>query len=222
MIRINLLPVRAVKKQEAGKQQLALLAVALVVALAGNIYWYVSRARERDRGAAQVTSVRKEIAELDRIIGEVKNIKGEIQKLEEKLKVLDTLKKGRTGPVKLLDAMATAIPKNVWLKQMVNAGGSLALEGSAISNDDLAALMKALEFAVWTPEGMGRLVENPRQGATSSRVELTPSGQVKEFPVDKVGFFFRKISLKKSTLRVVANDLKVVDFALNMSANEAI
>lgn len=221
MIRINLLPVRAVKKQEAGKKQLILFALILIGAGIGNFYWYGDRAAADAKLAAQVANVKKEIADLDRIIGEVKNIANEKQTLEEKLKVLDTLKRGRTGPVKMLDAMASAIPKNVWLKTMGEANGAMSLEGSAVSNDDVAEFMKALANVVWTPEGMGRLVEANRKGSTTSRVELTASGQVKDIPVDKVGIFFKEIALRKASLRT-DRDAKVVDFALTLNANYAI
>jgi type IV pilus assembly protein PilN len=221
MIRINLLPIRSVKKQELGRQQIFLFGLLVVGAVIGNFYWFGSTNSKAEHMAAQVSQARKELADLDKIIGEVKNYAQEKEALEEKLKVLETLKKGRSGPVKMLDAMATAIPKNVWLKQMDQKTGAMALEGSAISNDDLAEFMKALANVVWTPEGMGRLVE--RSAGTTSRVELMPSGQIKDLPVDKVGVFFKDIALKKSALRAATkSEQKVVDFSLTLTANYAI
>jgi len=44
MIRINLLPVRAVKKREMGRQVLVLFAVVLLGAGLGNYFWYADRA----------------------------------------------------------------------------------------------------------------------------------------------------------------------------------
>jgi type IV pilus assembly protein PilN len=221
MIRINLLPVRQVRKQEAGKQQLILFAVVLVGAGVGNYLWWQGRAAENDRLTVQVANVKKEISELDRIIGEVKNIATEKAKLEEKLKVLETLKRGRTGPVKMLDALATATPKNVWIRKLDEKDGAMAVEGSAMSNDDLAEYMKALGNVVWTPEGMGRLVEN-RANSPSSRVELVLSGEIKDYSVDVVKPFFKDINLKKSSQRAQSDDLKVVDFSLDFRADYAI
>jgi type IV pilus assembly protein PilN len=222
MIRINLLPVRHGKKQEMGRNQLILFAVVLVGGAVGNFYWYADRDRENQRLKAQVSSIQKEISDLDRIIGEVKNITTEKRALEEKLKVLDTLKKGRTGPVKLLDAMASAIPKNVWLRQMGEAAGTMNLEGSALSNDDVAEFMKSLSSVAWTPEGMGRVVEAARRGAATSRVELMPSGQIKDVPVGQVSSFFKNVQLKRSTQKAGGKDDKTVDFMLSLSANYAI
>jgi type IV pilus assembly protein PilN len=222
MIRINLLPVKAVKKQQLGKNQLILFGLLMVGTLVGNYYWYADRDGANQRLKGQVDAIKKDIADLDKIIGEVKNIAAEKQKLEEKLKVLNTLRKGRTGPVKMLDAMATCIPKNVWLKSMGESNGSMTLDGSAVSNDDLAEYMKSLANVVWTPEGMGRLVEVTRPGATTSRVELTPSGQIKDIPVEQVGVFFTEINLKTSTLKKAGAEVKVVDFQLTLKANYTI
>ncbi len=218
MIRINLLPTKAVKKQEAGKQQLVLFAVLLIGAGVGNYYWYADRDAANEQLKGQVTVITEEIRKLDQIIGEVKNIAKEKQALEDKLKVLDTLKKNRTGPVKMLDALASSIPKNVWLSTMKENGQTMDLAGSAISNDDLAEFMKGLANVVWTPEGMGRLVEGARKGATTSRVELAVSGQIKDIPVAQVNVFFNDITLKKAT-QSGKEDKKVVDFSLTLKAN---
>lgn len=220
MIRINLLPVRSAKKRESGQKQLFLLAVVIAGAFGGNWYWWSTTAGQHDRMKLEVQRTEKEIADLDRIIGEVKNYEKENKALEEKLKVLDTLKRGRTGPVKMLDAMATSIPKNVWIKKMEEKGGGMALDGAALSNDDLAEYMKAMASVVWTPEGMGRLVETGRKDQTS-RVELIPSGQIKDFPKDKVGQFFSNIRLKKAELKGPAA-ARVVDFQMTLNANFAI
>lgn len=218
MIRINLLPTRAVKKQEAGRQQLILFALVLIGAGIGNYYWYADRDAANQQLTSQIAVINEEIRKLDQIIGEVKNIAKEKQELEDKLKVLDTLKKNRTGPVKMLDALATSIPKNVWLVKLDENGQTMTIDGSALSNEDLAEFMKALANVVWTPEGMGRLVEGARRGATSSRVELAASGQVKDLPVAEVTTFFNDITLKRAS-QSGHGDKKVVNFNLTMKAN---
>src|SRR6266478_8401435 len=101
MIYINLLPVRAAKKREFGRQQLVLSVLLLVLAGIGNFFVYnrfESGLRLLDK---QIVSTRAEIAQLEKTIGEVKSIKEDKKALEDKLKILDALKKGRTGPVKV-------------------------------------------------------------------------------------------------------------------------
>ncbi len=217
MIRINLLPVKAAKKRESGQKQLFLFAVALALGIGGNWWWYSDTAQQEARERLEVQRTEKEISDLNRIIGEVQNYEKENKALEDKLKVLDQLKRGRTGPVKMLDAMATSIPKNVWITKLEESGGAMKIDGSAISNDDLAEYMKAMNNIVWTPQGMGRLVELGRKGE-SSKVELTPSGQIADIPNGQIGQFFSNIQLKKAELKGTG-DARTVDFSMSLNAN---
>ncbi len=144
MIRINLLPVRVSKKKVAGRQQLYLLALAVVLVVAGNYVWSSTRADALASREQKLRRTRDEIAQLERIIGEVKNIKQQQQELKDKLAVLDKLRAGRQGPVKMLDDLATVVPKRLWLRKMEEKGGAVNFEGTASTIDDVSAFMSAL------------------------------------------------------------------------------
>jgi type IV pilus assembly protein PilN len=145
MVRINLLPVRVSKKKEAGKQQLVLFAALLVLGLAGNYAWSSSRAGDLKTRQAKLARTKEDIAQLDRIIGEVKNIKTAQAELQQKLDVLDRLKAGRTGPVRMLDELATITPRQLWLAKLDEKGGSVTFSGTAVSIDDVSTFMAALK-----------------------------------------------------------------------------
>jgi type IV pilus assembly protein PilN len=145
MVRINLLPVRVSRKKQAGKQQLVLFALVIAAGFAGNFVWASARAGELARHEAQLKRTKDEIAQLEKIIGEVKNIKVQQQQLREKLDVLDQLKEGRTGPVRMLDELATVTPKRLWLTKFEEKGGLAKLSGIAASIDDVSELMSALK-----------------------------------------------------------------------------
>jgi len=145
MVRINLLPVRVSKKKEAGKQQLVLFALVVVLALVGNSVWSSSRASDLAARERKLASTKAEIAQLDRIIGEVKNIRDQQQQLREKLAVLGQLKEGRAGPVRMLDELATLTPKRLWLSQFSEKGGAVTLSGHAATLDDVSSFMAALK-----------------------------------------------------------------------------
>jgi type IV pilus assembly protein PilN len=145
MIRINLLPVRAAKKREFGRQQLVLFVLLLVLAGIGNFFVYnrfESELRSLDK---QIATTKQEIAQLEKTIGEVKSIKEDKKALEDKLKILDTLKKGRTGPVKVLDELATIIPAKVWLADFTEQNGGVSMTGAASSYEDLSTFSKKLK-----------------------------------------------------------------------------
>jgi type IV pilus assembly protein PilN len=144
MVRINLLPVRVSKKKEAGQQQLILFALVLVFGIIANYLWVASRASELETRRKKLQTTQTEIAQLDRIIGEVKNIKDQQSQLREKLEVLGQLKAGRTGPVRMLDELATLTPKRLWLTKLEERGGILTFAGSASSIDEVSEFMGAL------------------------------------------------------------------------------
>ena len=145
MIRINLLPVRVSKKKALGKQQLILFAAVIALGFVLNFVWASSRAGELAAREAKVKSLRDEIAQLDRIIGEVKNIKDQQAALREKLDILQQLKANRSGPVRVLDALATLTPKRLWLTRMEEKGGAITYTGSASTIDDISEFMSALK-----------------------------------------------------------------------------
>jgi type IV pilus assembly protein PilN len=145
MIRINLLPVRVSKKKQAATQQLAIAAAVLVVALAGNFWWSQSRAGALAARQAKVARTKAEIAQLEKIIGEVNDIKQQQAAVKDKLAVLEKLKAGRTGPVRMLDELATVVPKRLWLKKMDEKDLAITFEGTAGSIDDVSAFMAALQ-----------------------------------------------------------------------------
>ncbi len=145
MVRINLLPVRISKKKEAGKQQLAAIAAVLVLGLAANWIWASARSGDLADREKKMARTRADIAQLDRIIGEVKSLRAQQQELKAKLDVLDKLKQGRTGPVKMLDDLATLMPKRLWLKKMEEKAGKVTFQGTASSIDDVSLFMTALK-----------------------------------------------------------------------------
>jgi type IV pilus assembly protein PilN len=145
MIKINLLPVRAAKKREFGRQQLVLFAVLVVAAFVGNYLWLNKVDSELEDMNRRIANTRAEIAQLEKTIGEVKSIKEEKKALEDKLKILETLKQGRTGPVKVMDELATLIPQRVWIAEYSEAGGGVTMTGRAAAYEDLSAFSKKLK-----------------------------------------------------------------------------
>ncbi len=145
MIRINLLPVRAAKKREFGRQQLILFVVLVIGAFVGNYLWLNKVDSDLDDINRRINSTRAEIAQLEKTIGEVKSIKEEKKALEDKLKILETLKQGRTGPVKVMDELTTIIPQRVWIIDWSEAGGGVTINGRSAAYEDLSAFSKKLK-----------------------------------------------------------------------------
>ncbi|NTX12698.1 PilN domain-containing protein [Myxococcus sp. CA051A] len=226
MIRINLLPVRKVQTQQKGRQILVLFALALIGAAVGNYLWFDDRDSEFQRNALAITQTRAKIAELEKVIGEVKNINARKTEVEKKLAVLDSLRKGRNGPVRMMDALASATPKKVWVKAFVETSSAVAIDGSAVSHDEVAEFMRGLNGVVWTPKGMGRLVDQRRDTKTSRVELLTAEATIEEFPAGQITPFFTNIDLTSAVQTKGATGPtgvpSLVDFKITLTANYAI
>lgn len=225
MIHINLLPVRQEKKREVGRQFLVVVGGALFITLLGNWLWYDSYASEEKKNAQRMAATQARIAELEKVIGEVDKINARKKDVQAKLAILADLRKQRTGPVRMLDALSTAIPKKVWLTTFEEKSSAVKMTGHAVSHEDVAEFMRGLQSIVWTPRGMGRLIEQKRDAATA-RVELVGGeGAVEDFPTKSISNFFTRVDLKKAESKAVqgsSSNSRIVEFEINMNSNYAI
>lgn len=145
MIKINLLPVRTSKKQEAARRE-ALLALAggAVALFAGLALWGVTQ--------VQLSSVLSENQtlqnEIDRLSADAKRV-DEMEKFEQdlqrKLDVIDELRAKKTGPVHMLDDMSTAAPERLTLTRLTEKSENLEIEGIAVSNSVISEYLRALD-----------------------------------------------------------------------------
>lgn len=145
MIRINLLPIRQTQKRQTVQQQLLVGALVIMAAIIGCIVWIAVVSSSVTERQEQIAAKQSELQQLDKIIGEVNEFTSKKKELEEKLDIIETLRKGKTGPVKALDDLATEIPNRVWITEMTEAGGSVKIRGTAIDHEDVSAFMKALQ-----------------------------------------------------------------------------
>jgi type IV pilus assembly protein PilN len=227
MIHINLLPVRQEKKREVGRQFLVVVGGALFVTLLGNWLWYDGLASEEKKNAQRMAATQSRIAELEKVIGEVDKINARKKDVQAKLAILADLRKQRTGPVRMLDALSTSIPKKVWLTGLEEKSGAVKMTGRAVSHEDVAEFMRGLQTIVWTPRGIGRLIEQKRD-AVDARVELVGGeGAVENFPTKSISNFFTRVDLKKAESKALvggggSTGPRIVEFEIAMNTNYAI
>lgn len=145
MIRINLLPIRANLKRETVLRQLLVGAGLIIITIIACIVWTATISSRVEEKRAQITEKQNELKQLDKIIGEVNEFTTKKTELEEKLKIIEQLRKGKTGPVRALDDLATEVPNRVWLTNLEEKGGSVTIEGRAIDHEDVSSFMKSLQ-----------------------------------------------------------------------------
>lgn len=174
MIRINLLPVKAARKRETGLQQLILMSASvLFLGICLGVY-NVTVGNEIDTIKEDIAKDEAEISRLEKIIGEVNQYEDQKKKLQAQLKVIEELEKGKSGPVKVLDQLASNIPKRVWVDGFEERNGMATLSGFGLEMADVSEFLKALEKSPHFTEVTLKFTENtPQKGIQTFRFVIT-------------------------------------------------
>lgn len=145
MIRINLLPVKISRRQEAVRSELMLAGVVGGVLVAVMAAAFISV-------QSRVNTVRAENADLQEEIRRVEEIAKDVQKKEElkvelqrKLGVIKQLKASKSGPVHMMDELSLATPEKLQLQQLDEQSRRLQLTGVAVSNEVISQFLTNLE-----------------------------------------------------------------------------
>jgi type IV pilus assembly protein PilN len=147
MMHINLLPVKAARKQVNARQELFILLGVFIAVLAA-LYAFsmvvdsgIAEAQER------VAGVQRELEKVKQGVARVQEFKTKAELFERKLKVVDDLKQKKFGPAHMLDDLAAILTdeKKVWLTRIDEQNGSLTLEGCAMEHQDISEFQRALE-----------------------------------------------------------------------------
>ena len=145
MIRINLLPVREARRQAGLRNQGILLAVAAGIGLLACIGLQLSVSTRIAQHRRLITERNAELAALEQTRKQVERFEKERKQIEQKLNVIAQLERARTGPVRLMDEIASRIPERLWLQKMTAKGGLLAMEGLSLDAEIVAAFLTGLE-----------------------------------------------------------------------------
>jgi type IV pilus assembly protein PilN len=149
MIRINLLPHRALRRKALQRQ---FFVVAAVVALFGAGIWFLVHSLLADRIEDQLARNRfleEKIVELDKQIEEIKKLQEQTAQLLARKKVVESLQANRAEAVHLLDELVRQLPDGVYLKAVKQTGQRVAINGYAQSNARVSTLMRNLESSPW-------------------------------------------------------------------------
>lgn len=165
MIKINLLPVRASKKRDLGRQWLVLFALVFLASIVGNYFWYAKKEETLATVRARTQKYRDDNAVLQKIIGEVNDIKKQRADIEQKLKTLKEMRARKIGPVRVLDELTNVLPQRIWLESIEQAGETLTFTGSGMNLDEVATFMRKLKgppvVKDQKDQGPPRLFSNP-------------------------------------------------------------
>jgi len=150
MILINLLPHRqmARKKRKDAFNIHVVLSVAAGLLVAGGIYMLYQMLIEAQQDRNNL--LRSEIATLEGRIKEITEIEAEIAALKARQQSVQDLQSNRNLPVYLLNELVLQLPDGVFITALKQSGMSVALEGTAQSNQRISDTLRNLaEGSPW-------------------------------------------------------------------------
>ena len=145
MIRINLLPVREARRQANLRQQGVFLGAAVGLAALVCVWMHLSIKSAQKSQDRQIATAKQELQQLEATRKEVDRFRKEKEEIERKLAVIAELERSRSGPVRILDEIATRIPNRVWLTELAMKSGSIELKGVSLDAEIVAAFMASLD-----------------------------------------------------------------------------
>jgi type IV pilus assembly protein PilN len=157
MIRINLLaverdrakrrPAAAAKGPQAAQQRIALAcSLILVLTALGVGWWYWSLKVQSDRIEEDIVTSQKETARLRTLIQQVQTNDARRAQLQERVGLIEELRKGREGAVRMLDEISRSLPDMLWLTEVKQQGADLTITGRCTSLTALSDFVDNLKL----------------------------------------------------------------------------
>jgi len=152
MIRINLL---AAEREKSKKKAVTLgttgqkltigcsVILVLAVMFIGWRYW--SLTRDSNQIDAEIAAAQQETTRLHSVILQVQQFEQQKAQLQQRVVLIEQLRKGQTGPVHMLDQISRALPQMLWLTEVKQIGADVVIEGKSTTLTGLSEFVSNLE-----------------------------------------------------------------------------
>ena len=144
MIKINLILARKEKKKVGMRKEFIILILSAVLLLVGLglIQWMLGK--EKEDTLVQISNTKKDIAYYKSLTTEVEKKKEEQKMLQNRLNIIDSLRREKAGPAKVLDELSIDKPEKIHLESVKKEGSKLGIEGIALDDETIANFMTNL------------------------------------------------------------------------------
>jgi type IV pilus assembly protein PilN len=163
MIRINLLPIGKRPVEEKIRKEITVFFLLMFFSLSVMVYFHIDHTHRIKQITAEKKTVDSEIRRYQDRQRQLQELQEKHKMLEQKLGVIEQLKKNRDLQVRVLDQLAIIVPTDqMWIKTLDQRGNTLTLTGVARGNEVIAQFMKALEKSPYI-DANGVVLKQSRQ-----------------------------------------------------------
>jgi type IV pilus assembly protein PilN len=154
MIRINLLAV----DRERTKRGVLIPAAQRVTIAASLIligtflfvgWWFWSLHRASVRIDEDLVKGEREMQQLRSVLAQVQKFEASKAQLQQRVTLIEQLRRGQSGPVHILDEISKALPERLWLTDLTEKGDDIVLAGMTTSLTGLSDFVANLEASSW-------------------------------------------------------------------------
>jgi type IV pilus assembly protein PilN len=145
------------------------LLLLLAIGYAGWSYWSIGQ--EAASLAADLDAARVEEQRLIKVIQEVHDFEARRARLEQRVSLIEELRRGQTAPVHILDQVSRSLPDMMWLTKIAQSGYDLTIEGNCLSLTALSDFVGGLEQSRYFARPV-EIVNSEVVPATSTTPEL--------------------------------------------------
>ena len=144
MIKINLLKARKEKKRIGVRKEMIvfILSMVVVLALLLLVQWYMGG--QKADTLAQISNTKKEIEYYKSLKTEFEKAKEQQKILQDKLNVINLLRKEKSSSAKVLDELSIDKPEKIHFESVKKDGSKLGIEGVALDDETVANFMTNL------------------------------------------------------------------------------
>ena len=154
MIRINLI---AVERARARKRVLfpaahrvtagATIILLATAALIG--WWFWSLRLESIRVYEDLVRAESETRQIRSVLEQVRKFESQRALLQQRVTLIEQLRKGQYAPVHLLDEISKSLPDRLWLNELTQTAGDFAISGTTDSLTAVSDFVANLESTKW-------------------------------------------------------------------------
>ena len=150
MIRINLLAVERSRAKHKGSFLIAqkipiVCSLILVLAVVVVGYMYLSLTRDSRQIDVDLAIAQQETTRLHSLILQVQQFEQRKAQLQQRVQLIEQLRKGQTEPVHMLDQVSRALPPMVWLTELKQIGNDVVIDGRCMVLTSLSDFVSNLE-----------------------------------------------------------------------------
>ncbi len=151
MIRVNLVPSErrpskaAARSFQIGEKATLIGSVIFVVTglLVGWRYWTVDQ--HASRLVTDIAAARAEEVRLAEVLKQVTEFEARRGQLQERVALIDDLRKGQSAPVHIVDQISRSLPEMMWLTSLKQEGYDVTIEGRSTTLAALSDFVSNLE-----------------------------------------------------------------------------